>query len=226
MNNNEYIVIPAYNEGQRLDGVLKQIGYLGYQHIVVVDDGSKDNTAEIALENHVKVIRHPINMGVGAATQTGIDYALEQGADYILTMDADHQHLPEDIEHLFEAIREGDCGMVIGSRFLKKDNEIPKSRVLYNKVANVLTLIIAGVRVTDSQSGMKVVSRAYAEASTLNCNGFEFCVEMIKNAGLGGFKVKEVPINVHYSKETMEKGQNLYTGIKMIGRLIRLNFYR
>lgn len=226
MNAKDYIVIPAYNEATRLDGVLQKIALLGHQHIVVVDDGSSDGTAAVAREHGVKVLRHAINMGAGAATQTGIDYALEQGAEYVLTMDADHQHLPEDIEHLFAAIRKWKCGMVIGSRFLKPENQIPTSRIWYNKVANILTLIIAGVSVTDSQSGMKVLSREFADASSLNCNGFEFCVEMIKNANLGGFEVKEVPINVRYTKETMEKGQNLYRGIKMIGRLIRLNFYR
>ncbi len=226
MNNLDYIVIPAYNEANRLPGVLKRIAHLGYEHIVVVDDGSSDGTADVAREHHVKVVRHPINMGVGAATQTGIQYALDQGAEYIVTIDGDHQHLPEDIEHLLEAIRRSGHDMVIGSRFMNKENKVPNSRVLYNKIANILTFVITGIRVTDSQSGMKVLSRKFAQSSELNCNGFEFCVEMIRNASLTNHKVSEIPISVRYSKETMEKGQSLYTGFKMIGRLIRLNFYR
>lgn len=221
----EYIVIPAYNEATRLPGVLKRISHLGYEHIVVVDDGSSDDTSAVARAHHVNVVRHPINLGVGAATQTGINYALSKGAGYIVMLDGDHQHLPEDIEHLLEAIKRTKSDVVIGSRFMKADNQIPKSRVFYNKIANIINFLITGVRVTDSQSGMKVLSRRFALANELNCNGFEFCVEMLRNAARSNHKVTEIPISVKYSKETMEKGQSLYTGIKMIGRLIRLNFF-
>ena len=225
MDSLDYIVIPAYNEATRIPGVLKRVSHLGYEHIVVVDDGSTDDTARVAAEHHVKVVRHPINLGVGAATQTGIQYALNQGAKYIVTLDGDHQHLPDDIEHLLEAIKENKADLVIGSRFMKADNEIPISRVFYNKIANIITYVIAGVRVTDSQSGMKALSRRYAQANELNCNGFEFCVEMIRNAGRTNHKVIEIPISVKYTHDTMQKGQSLFNGIKMIGRLIRLNFF-
>ena len=226
MDSLDYIVIPAYNEATRLPGVLKRVSHLGYEHIVVVDDGSDDKTTEVARDHHVIVVRHPINLGVGAATQTGINYALNQGAKYIVTLDGDHQHLPDDIEHLLAAIKKHDADLVIGSRFLKKDNEIPISRVFYNKIANVITYIIAGVSVTDSQSGMKVFSRRYAQANELNCNGFEFCVEMIRNAARTDHVVMEIPISVKYTHDTMQKGQSLFNGIKMIGRLIQLNFFR
>lgn len=225
MDSLDYIVIPAYNEASRLPGVLKRVSHLGYEHIVVVDDGSSDDTSAVAAEHHVNVVRHPINMGVGAATQTGINYALSKGAKYIVTLDGDHQHLPEDIEHLLEAIKTSKSDLVIGSRFLKHDNNIPVSRVFYNKIANIITLIIAGVKVTDSQSGMKALSRQYALENELNCNGFEFCVEMIRNARRANHQVTEIPISVKYTHDTMQKGQSLFNGIKMIGRLIRLNFF-
>ena len=225
MDSLDYIVIPAYNEASRLPGVLKRVSHLGYEHIVVVDDGSSDDTSAVAADHHVNVVRHPINLGVGAATQTGINYALAKGAKYIVTLDGDHQHLPEDIEHLLDAIKRSDSDVVIGSRFLKLDNKIPVSRVFYNKIANVITFVITGVRVTDSQSGMKAISRNYAQANELNCNGFEFCVEMLRNAGRSNYKVTEIPISVKYTHDTMQKGQSLFNGIKMLGRLIRLNFF-
>ncbi len=225
MDSTEYIVIPAYNEGSRLPGLLKRISHLGYDHIVVVDDGSSDDTYLVSKDHHVNVVRHPINLGVGAATQTGINFALRNGAEYIVTLDGDHQHLPEDIEHLLEEIKSKGSDMVIGSRFLKRDNKIPTTRIFYNKIANIVTYLITGVRVSDSQSGMKVLSGKFARANELNCNGFEFCVEMIRNAGRKNFKVSEIPISVKYSKDTMQKGQSLFTGVKMIGRLIRLNFF-
>lgn len=221
----DYIVIPAYNEETRIAGVLKRISHLGYEHIVVVDDGSSDKTAEVARAHHVHVIRHPINLGVGAATQTGISFALDRGASYIVTLDGDHQHLPDDIMHLLDEIKSTKADVVIGSRFLKRDNHIPASRILYNKIANIVTYMIAGVHVTDSQSGMKAISNEFARDHVLNCNGFEFCVEMLRNAARSKSDVREIPISVKYSRETMQKGQSFYTGVKMIGRLIRLNIF-
>ena len=221
----EYIVIPAYNEGSRLPGVLKRIAHLGYEHIIVVDDGSSDDTYDLAKSHNVHLVRHPINMGVGAATQTGINLALQKGAKYIVTLDGDHQHLPEDIEHLLTAIKETNSDMVIGSRFMKPENKIPASRVFYNKIANLVTFFITGIMVSDSQSGMKVLSRKFASTTELNCNGFEFCVEMIRNAARAQRKITEIPISVKYSRDTMQKGQSFFNGVKMIGRLIRLNFF-
>jgi glycosyltransferase involved in cell wall biosynthesis len=221
----EYIVIPAYNEATRLPGVLKRILHLGYEHIIVVDDGSSDNTSDVARDHGVSVVRHPINLGVGAATQTGIAFALRNGARYIVTLDGDHQHLPEDIEQLLVAIRDSDKDMIIGSRFMKLENEIPPIRFFYNKVGNIVTFIVTGKYVTDSQSGMKVISRKFAKDTYINCNGFEFCVEMIRNASRHNYKIGEIPISVKYSKETMQKGQSFVNGVRMIGRLIRMNFF-
>ncbi len=219
----EYIVVPAYNEGPRLARTLGQLLHLGYKQIVVVDDGSSDETYEIAKSMSVKVIRHPINLGVGAATQTGITYALQDGADYIVTIDADGQHNPSDIEALLHKIKTTSNDLIIGSRFLKKDNQIPRSRRFYNWVGNYISYLAAGELVTDSQSGMKVMSRHFAESAELSCNGFEFCIEMIRNAKRNRCFIDEIPISVIYTKETMEKGQNFMSGMRMILRLIRLN---
>ena len=221
----EYIVIPAFNEATRLPGVLKRILHLGYRHIIVVDDGSDDNTADVAREHNVYVVRHPINLGVGAATQTGIAYALKNGASYIVTLDGDHQHLPEDIEHLLSAIRDSDKDMIIGSRFMKHDNQIPPIRYFYNQIGNIVTFLVTGHYLTDSQSGMKVISRKFAKDTRINCNGFEFCVEMIRNAKRHRYKISEIPISVKYSKDTLQKGQSFLNGVRMIGRLIRMNFF-
>ena len=225
MNNGLYIVIPAYNEATRISSVLSQLKFLGYEHIVVVDDGSDDKTADRASSFGVDVVVHPINMGVGAATQTGISHALKCGAEHIVTIDADHQHNPEDIDQLYRTIVDEKADLVIGSRFLRPENKIPYSRIVYNRVANWISLLITGVYTTDSQSGFKIMSRRFAEARELNCVGFEFCVEMIRNAGRLNKRIKEVPIQVTYTKETMKKGQSFFTGLKMIGRLIRLNFF-
>jgi len=219
---NVYIVIPAKDEANRISGVLHHILDAGFANIIVVDDGSTDNTSEVSRSFGVSVIKHLINLGAGAATQTGIEYAVSKGAAVIVTIDADHQHLPSDIKGLVDKLTENSADIVIGSRFLNKTNEIPASRVFYNKVANVLTYLITGIKVTDSQSGMKALSADFAKKSKLYFNGFEFSVEMIRNIKVNDAKMLESPISVIYTEDTLSKGQNLLTGIKMLAKLLKL----
>lgn len=218
-----YIIIPAKDEASRIGGVLHQVLDNGYTNIVVVNDGSKDKTASVAKSFGVTVLDHLINLGAGAATQTGIEYAIMQNAEIIVTIDADHQHLPADIDLLVETLQQKQSDIVIGSRFLNKNNKIPYTRILYNKIANVITYLVTGIAVTDSQSGMKAFTAKFAEKSKLNFNGFEFSVEMIRNIKVSKARFEEVPIKVIYTKDTLSKGQNLLTGIRMLRKILWMN---
>ena len=217
-----YIVIPAKDEDRFIGEVIHDTLELGFKNIVVVNDNSSDRTKEIALSygDSVVVLDHIINMGAGAATKTGIDYAVAKGARYIATMDADTQHNPNDLIPLIEAIQsKEDLDLVIGSRFLKK-NRIPVTRIFFNIVGNIINYFVTGLVISDSQSGMKVMSRRFAENLTITYNGYEFCIEIIKNAKINKSNVMEYPIDVKYSKETMEKGQNIFTGFSMLSKLL------
>ncbi len=218
-----FIVIPAKDESTRIGGVLSKLLNLGFENIVVVDDGSMDDTNKVASEFGVNVLEHVINLGAGAATQTGIDYSVRRGADYIVTMDADHQHQPEDVMNLVKMLVEEKVDIVIGSRFIDKENDIPTSRIFYNKIANWITYFLTGVKVTDSQSGMKAFTKKFAKQSRLNFNGFEFSVEMIRYIKLNKSDFLEYPIKVIYTEDTMSKGQSFFTGVKMLGKLMRMN---
>ncbi len=215
-----YIVIPAKDEAGRIGGVLHQILDNGYTNIVVVNDGSTDKTALVAKSFGVTVLDHLINLGAGAATQTGIEYAITQQAEIIVTIDADHQHMPSDIDLLVKSLQQKQADIVIGSRFLNKSNHIPSTRILYNKIANIITYLVTGILVSDSQSGMKAFTVEFAEKSKLNFNGFEFSVEMIRNIKVNKARFEEVPINVIYTKDTLSKGQNLLTGIRMLRKIL------
>ena len=214
-----FIVIPAKDEGRRIGSVLGHIRELGYGNIVVVDDGSEDDTQQVAERYNATVLKHLLNMGAGAATQTGIQYALQQGAEIIVTLDGDHQHLPSDIALLVNTLLEKDVDVVIGSRFLGNNPNIPWIRILYNKIGNVITLLFAGLMVTDSQSGMKALRAGFARKSVIQRNGFEFCMEIIKNMRIHKASWCEVPISVNYTRETMAKGQNFWSGVNMVFRL-------
>jgi len=221
MHQYTYIVIPAKDEETRIGQVLHSAKHCGFYNIVVVDDGSCDQTAKVAIDQGAEVVRHPINLGPGAATQTGIDFAIQQGAKFIVTIDADEQHYPKDIQALVDKLISDDLDIVIGSRFLSP-NKIPFTRILFNKIANVVAHMATGVRVSDSQSGMKAFTSEFAQKSKLQHSGFEFCVELLRYIGVHKAKYAEVPIQVMYSKETMEKGQNFFVGLKMLNKIFRL----
>jgi len=216
---NLYIVIPAYNEGPRIRKLLEKVLYLGYKNIIVVNDASTDNTRkEIENLEGVIILDHIINLGPGGATQTGLEYALKNNGEYIVTLDGDYQHNPEDISTLYQKIKKDKLDIVIGSRF-KSKNKIPKSRIAFNYIGNFISYLLTGKYISDSQSGMKIISGNFARKIAIQTSGFEFCMEIIKIARSKNAKMAEVPISVNYSEETMQKGQSLFSGFSMLGRI-------
>jgi len=220
-NDSVYIVLPAKDEGPRIGRVIQKIIDLGFPLVVVVNDGSSDNTAAIAQQAGAMVVSHPINLGPGAATQTGITYALEKGAEVIVTLDADAQHSPTDIERLVQVLQEEHLDVVIGSRFIQHQDGIPFTRRVFNRVANLFSLLYTGVAMSDSQSGFKVIHRRFAKKLNLSFNGFEFCTEFVSLLKRHSVKYKEEPIHVSYSKETLQKGQSLLNGVRMVLAFLR-----
>ncbi len=216
-----FIIIPAKNEQLQIAEVIRKTLDRGFTNIVVINDGSIDRTEEIACQYpNVTVLNHIINLGPGASTYTGIIYALKKNAKLIATIDADNQHDPKDLDALYSTICEQDIDIVIGSRFMKK-NKIPTSRVFYNKIGNIISYFITGVYLSDSQSGIKIMTADFARNLSMRYNGFEFCIEMIKQAKINDARLKEIPINVRYTKASMQKGQNLVTGFSMVARLLK-----
>lgn len=219
-NSDVYIVLPAKDEGDRLRPVIDSILRYGYENIILINDASSDNTAEIGRTYPtVTVLNHLINLGSGGATKTGIDFALKKKAKYIATIDADGQHYATDLDMLIKKIKSSNYDLVVGSRF-KQTNDIPTSRRLYNHVGNIISLVLTGKYVTDSQSGLKVMTGDLARKISIEFNGFEFCMEIIKNAKVHNAKIIELPINVKYDEATTKKGQNLNSGIRMIKRIL------
>ena len=215
-----FIVIPAYNEARRLPAVITQLKAEGFKNIIVVDDGSRDDTAAVAEASGAITAQHLINRGAGAATQTGLALARLMNAEYVALMDADGQHSPADIKLLYHTITTRQLDIVLGSRFLNRSNRVPKLRLIFNKIANLITWSLSGLYVTDSQSGMKIFSRRALNAIRIQSNGFEFCSEIIRQIGWHHLSFIEVPITVSYSADSMRKGQNLSTGITTFFKLI------
>lgn len=207
-----WIVMSAYNEEKNISGTLKDLKKHGYHNIVVVDDGSKDNTAKEALNAGAVVLKHPINRGQGAGLQTGIDYAIEQGAEIIVTFDADGQHRAQDILAMIKPIKKGSVEVTFGSRFLRKQPEIPWHRKFLLKGSVFVIWLFYGVKMTDAHNGFRAFSRKAAQKIRITADRMAHASEIIAEVHRKGLKYKEVPVIIRYTKETLKRGHGSYWG--------------
>ncbi|GBF36146.1 MAG TPA: glycosyltransferase family 2 protein [Methanothermococcus okinawensis] len=219
-----YVVVPAYNEEKVIRDTLRKLKNEGYHNIIVVDDGSKDNTYNIAKEEEVILCRHIINRGLGGALGTGIRCALEYNPKVIVTFDADGQHDPKDIEKVVKPILYEGYDMVVGSRLMDKEElkNMPMVKRIGNILLNFITYFLGGYLVTDSQSGLRAFSKRAAEVilSNLKSNRYEISSEFIIIAKREKLKFKEVPIKTIYTEYSISRGTNVVTGIKIFIKLI------
>ena len=213
------VVIPAYNEERTIAAVVRGLVTRGYSRIVVVDDSSEDRTAELARQEGAVVLRHIVNRGVGSAWGTGIKAALSFAPEIIVTFDADGQHDPDDIPRLIEPIEKGQADVVIGSR-LSDARGMPWPRRLANRTADLVTLLLFGFWITDSQSGMRAFSHEAAGRIEISSGGMEICSEMIAEVTRNRLRLKEVPIKAIYTEYSLSKGQSLRVGLDTLAKLI------
>lgn len=228
------IVIPAYNEGSVLADVLAGLphnhntGKLRLQFdVVVVDDGSADNTADVAANvAGVNVVQHVINMGAGAATRTGLRFARSNGYDMAITADADGQHASSDVLALaIRMTQEPPVDLLIGSRLRRGTGNMPTHKRLGNIGLSYLTFLLLGTYVTDSQSGLRAYSRDCLERLCFHSNNYAFCSEMVWQAKRSGLIVAEHPIQAIYTDYSRRKGQKSISGaMKILQQLIARRF--
>jgi glycosyltransferase involved in cell wall biosynthesis len=215
------LVIPAFDEGRSLPGLLEDVAKAGVRwQVVVVDDGSSDDTAAAAQRGGAQVLRHPFNMGYGAALQTGYKYALAAGADFLVQMDADGQHLPSELPRLLEPVQQGECDLVIGSRFLAESGyRMGFLRSLGRAVFRGLARLW-GLQVTDPTSGLQAMNRRVLMlfATDLYPNDFPD-VDVLLLAHRRGLRIQERPVRMAASwrPSTLHSGwAPLYYCYKML----------
>jgi polyprenyl-phospho-N-acetylgalactosaminyl synthase len=202
-----WIVVPAYNEARVLAGVISDLKRDAQQQIVVVDDGSSDATPEVAAGSGAFVLRHPINLGQGAALQTGIEFALARGAEVIVTFDADGQHRTADIVRLVEALHLHRADFALGSRFLGSTVNIPASRRILLRAAILFTRLTTGLALTDAHNGLRAMTRRGAQSIHLRQNRMAHASEILGQIAASGLKLVEVPVTIDYSRYSLAKGQ-------------------
>jgi polyprenyl-phospho-N-acetylgalactosaminyl synthase len=217
-----WVVIPAYNEEQVIDHVLSELTQHPY-NVVVVNDGSSDQTAQVALKHPVTVLSHITNMGQGAALQTGIRYALRfPSTRYIVTFDADGQHDPLDIQRLLDACEQQDVQVALGSRFISGgqavDLSLPKRVVL--KLAIGYTRLICGLPLTDTHNGLRAFRADAAALLEIRHNGMAHASEIISQVASKKLSYCEVPVKIIYTPYSLRKGQSITNGLNILWDLL------
>jgi polyprenyl-phospho-N-acetylgalactosaminyl synthase len=209
-----WIVVAAYNEAGVIADVVRPLVSEGYA-VVVVDDGSIDDTAKLARAAGAAMLRHAINRGQGAALQSGLRYALERGARIVITFDADGQHAVEDLPRLLEPILESEADVVLGSRFLEHTAAVPPIRRLLLRAAVVFTGVASGVTLTDAHNGMRALTRRAAEQLDLRLDRMAHASEIIDQIARLRLRVVEVPVAIRYTPYSLSKGQRAGNAVRI-----------
>jgi glycosyltransferase involved in cell wall biosynthesis len=221
-------VLPAYNEadviGKVVKNTIRAFKTSPYEAtVLVVNDGSKDATANVASKYGAVVVNHILNFGAGSATATGLSYAQQNNFDIACTMDADGQHDPSDVLKGVDRLIEQKTDLLIGSRLLNNEG-MSKVKVLGNRGLSFITYLIFGINSTDSQSGLRIFSRKALEQLRWKTSGYEFCSEMLWRAKQLHLDIEEYPIQAIYTEYSKSKGQNNWNAINIIKSLLKRRF--
>lgn len=213
-----FIVMPIYNESEVVLPVINKLKTYGYS-IVAVDDGSSDETFKV-LEDipEIHTLRHIINLGQGAALQTGITYALKCGAKYIVTFDSDGQHPASEIKKFIEILEEGNVDVVLGSRFLSDDSceNVPKSKRIILRLATYFTRISSGIKVTDTHNGFRAFTSDAASRLNITQNRMSHASQILSQISKNHIKFSELPVSIAYTSYSMAKGQKISNSLNIL----------
>jgi len=220
-----WVIIPAYNEAAIVADVVADVRSAGYR-VAVVDDGSTDATGVQAAGAGAVVVRHPINLGQGAAIQTGIEFALGDGADVLVIFDADGQHRTADIAVLLAALNAHDADFALGSRYLGASVNQPKVRRLLLQAATWFTRLTTGLNVTDTHNGLRAMTRRGAQSVNLRQNRMAHASEILHQIADSGLKYVEAPVTIEYSAYSLAKGQSFGDALTILTDLFARRLQR
>ena len=223
-----WLVIPAFNEASVIGDVIADVRSV-FDHVVCVDDGSKDDTGDIALRAGAHLVRHPVNLGQGAAIQTGVEYARRQpGAQVFATFDADGQHRLKDVIAMIDRLSTEEVDLVVGTRFAEPTvSRPPLAKRILLRAAAWLSPSSRELGLTDAHNGLRVFNKKVADGLNITMSGMSHASEFITLAVENGWRVTEEPVEILYTDYSKSKGQPLLNGVNIIfdgllrGRLSR-----
>ncbi|MFC5938720.1 glycosyltransferase family 2 protein [Corynebacterium choanae] len=214
-----WLIIPCYNEGTVIGDVVAHARSV-FPNIVVVDDGSADGSGQIAHRAGAHLVQHPVNLGQGAAIQTGIEYARRQpGAQYFCTFDADGQHQCADVVAMRAALIERGLDIIVGTRFgdhHREVDEVPWLKKLVLKTVVAFSPKTRRLGLTDAHNGLRVLNRTVADAINIRMNGMSHASEIISLIDAHGWRVGEHPVTILYTEYSKSKGQSLINGVNIL----------
>jgi len=212
-----WIVVPAFNEASVIGDVIADVRSV-FDHVVCVDDGSIDGTGELALRAGAHLVRHPVNLGQGAAIQTGVEYARRQpGAQVFATFDGDGQHRVKDVVAMVDRLSAGDVDVVIGTRFGRPGGSKPPSlKRIVLRTAAWLSPRGRRLGLTDTNNGLRVFNKTVADGLTITMSGMSHATEFVTLIAENHWRVAEEPVEVLYTEYSKSKGQPLLNGVNII----------
>jgi len=215
------VLIPAYNEGARIAEVIGRVRNVVPDYdILVVNDGSRDNTATVAASAGATVVSHPFNMGYGVAIQTGYKYAHANGYDFLTQIDGDGQHDPAYIPQLLKPVVSGESDFAIGSRFLEVESYDPSlarriGMAFFRKIVSLVT----GTRITDSTSGYQAFNKDVIRFFTTEVFPCDYPdADMLITLHLAGFRIRELPVRMYANVE----GKSMHSGLKPLYYIFKM----
>ena len=210
------VIIPVYNEAAVVKSVVEGV-LAAFSNVIVVDDGSSDGSPAIVASTGATLVRHPFNLGQGAALQTGIERALrEPGVEYFVTFDSDGQHRVEDAVAMVQALSAGEVDILLGSRFLSDNPTIPALKRVALRFARLVMNAATGLRLTDAHNGLRAFNRSFAESLQLRESGMAHASEIVSHVARGGFRYREWPVEIAYTEYSVGKGQPLTNGVNIL----------
>ena len=217
-----FVVIAAFNEAKSIEDVVNELKDNKFPNVIVVDDGSSDNTGSIAEEAGATVLTHCINRGQGAALKTGIDFAIMNNADIIVTYDADGQHCVKDLPGIIAPVKEGVADIALGSRFLRRETQetVPLIRKIFLKGGTFIVWAMYGMKLSDSHNGLRAISRDAAMRMRLRTNRMEHASEILDEIKRRNLKYCEVPVTIKYTEYSKARGQGTLNAFRILSKMV------
>ena len=214
-NSDVWVIVRCYNEDTVVAPVVRSLRE-HFSNIVGIDDGSSDNSSAVMADAGAHVVRHSVNLGAGAALQTGLQYALlDRSAALFLCFDADGQHRVEDALSMLEQMRRGGIDVLIGSRFLGAADGMPWSRRSILRLGRFVERLSYGVRLSDTHNGLRLFSRRFAETVELTMSDMAYASELLGLIARSGLPYAEHPVTITYSDYSRAKGQRSINSVNI-----------
>lgn len=218
-NDDTWLIVPLYNEATVVRDVVAAARRT-FPHIVCVDDGSRDDSIAEALAGGAVVVEHPINLGQGAALQTGIDFALQQpNAKYFVTFDSDGQHSVDDAVEMVRRLRTEPLDIVVGSRFLDDRTNASRLKKLILRLAILFERLSTGVKLTDAHNGLRALNRTAATSIRITQNRMAHASEIVGQIARHDLRYAEQPVHIIYTDYSRSKGQSMWNSVNILSEL-------